>query len=129
GERLAALEGGLESTPMDGLSTEMLASILQTMGLLGEGNGGVVELSLEKPAAAFYERWVRRSIGYLQEKGLIGDDGRVREGVRELGALWAEWKAQKLVWGNPDRQAQIALLEACLEGLPEILRGRRGATD
>ncbi|WP_418116390.1 hypothetical protein ABL840_15710 [Variovorax sp. NFACC27] len=43
-------------------------------------------------------------------------------------ALWSRWEACKLQLG-PEYQAQINFVDAALRALPEILRGRRAATE
>jgi acyl transferase domain-containing protein/enoyl-CoA hydratase/carnithine racemase/acyl carrier protein/SAM-dependent methyltransferase/ribosomal protein S18 acetylase RimI-like enzyme len=128
--RLAAFKGGLQTTGIDAFLAEILASSLVSLGLFRKGNRHIADLSLDKPPASFYEQWLSGSIQYLQQRKLLGEDLTGAPGVRALADLWFEWEERKIVWAaDPDQQAQIALLEACLKGLPSILSGKKLATD
>ena len=127
---LPTLGEGLQTTVMDALLAEIVASTLISLGLFQRGIQRITDLPLEKQPAPFYERWLSSSIAYLQQQGLLGEDLTVAQKVRPLANLWLEWEEKKSVWAsNPDLAAQIALLEACLKGLPGILTGKQVATD
>jgi len=129
-KQLAAVEKRLQDPGMDALLAEMLAASLVSLGLFWLGVGRLGELGLDQQGAPFYERWLSCSIGYLQERKLLGQDLTVSPGVRALADLWQEWEGKKSVWAsNPDRQAQVALLKACVTALPDILSGKRLATE
>src|SRR5438093_2215380 len=115
---------------MDAFLAEILASGLMSLGLFRRGIRRIADLASDTPPAPFYERWLSGSIQCLQQRKLLGEDLTVAPGVRALADLWLEWEERKIVWAaNPDLQAQIALLEACLKGLPGILSGKQSATD
>jgi hypothetical protein len=127
---IAALEAELPDSAMNDLLTEIVASSLQSIGLFRDGVHTIAGLSLEKPPASYYERWLSRSIVYLREQNLLADESTPKREIRPLAELWNEWEAMVSPWaGNPNQQAQGALLKACLEGLPGILSGRQRATD
>lgn len=127
---LAALEAELPSAEMIRLVTEILASSLRSIGLFIDGIHRLADLPLGKPPESYYEQWLARSIRYLQEQDVLTDDLTFRRDVRPLTELWDIWAATVAVWAStPQRQAQSALLRACLEGLPGVLSGRQRATD
>lgn len=127
---IAALEAGLPSPEMNELVTEIVVSSLKAVGLLGNGARGIADLALDKQPAPYYERWLSRTILYLQQQGAIAGDHAATRDVRPLATLWHEWEAKVSAWAaNPNQQAQGALLKACLEGLPSVLSGRQRATD
>jgi acyl transferase domain-containing protein/SAM-dependent methyltransferase len=127
---IAALEAELPSAEMNDLVTEILASGLRSIGLFSGGARTIGDLSLERKPAAYYERWLSSSIDYLRQQTFLADDLTFIRHVRPLADVWSDWKAKRsgFVTG-PNQQAQTALLEACVEALPDILTGRRRATD
>ncbi|NUR30713.1 MAG: methyltransferase [Catenulispora sp.] len=67
--------------------------------------------------------------GYVQRR-----DGRIHAGEavrhRPVEELWREWEAEKAGWrDNPDLAPTYRLVETTLRVLPEILTGRRAATE
>ncbi|MBO0799434.1 MAG: KR domain-containing protein, partial [Blastocatellia bacterium] len=128
--RVAAMEGGLQTTGMDAFLAEILASSLISLGFFKRGRYRIADLSLDRPPAPFYERWLRGSIHYLQQRMLLSADLTVAPGIRALDDLWLEWEERKIEWAaNPNLKAQVVLLEACLKSLPQILSGKQTATD
>ena len=79
-----------------------------------------------------YNRWLAESLAVL--KDFFHRDGRFMTAVDptplDLDACWRAWDAHKATWLQDDAQkALIALAEACLRALPEILTGKRLATE
>jgi polyketide synthase PksM len=129
-KQLAALEKELSNAELDSLQAEILASSLMSLGFFNNGILKIADLSQDKKTAPFYERWLHRSISYLQEQNWVNADLTFNKKLRELNALWAAWENKKAGWAiNPNLDAQIVLLEACLKGLPNILIGKQLATD
>jgi acyl transferase domain-containing protein/enoyl-CoA hydratase/carnithine racemase/acyl carrier protein/SAM-dependent methyltransferase/ribosomal protein S18 acetylase RimI-like enzyme len=103
----AVPEGGLQTPAMDALLAEILAATLAAVG---------------QPTKS-YERWVASSFRYLEQRSLPHPH------VRPLAEVWPEWEAKKSLWNsNPNLQAQVSLLDACLKALPAILAGKQLAT-
>jgi acyl transferase domain-containing protein/tryptophanase/acyl carrier protein len=127
---IAVLEQEAPNPQLNELVTEILASSLKTLGLFRSGIHTIADLSLEKPPAKYFERWLNASIGYLQQqKWLTGDLVFTRE-VRALADLWAEWEMKISAWAtNPTMQAQVSLLEVCLKALPGVLGGKQRPTE
>lgn len=82
-----------------------------------------------------YERWLDEGIRILEESGFIGlKAGKVAvlKNIDEEseGEIWDAWNSagdrgmKESPWG-----AQLALTDACLKSLPDILRGTTSATD
>lgn len=129
-EGLDLLESGLNNAGIETLSTAILAASLNSLGLFRQGVSRLADLMLEQRPPQFYERWLASSISYLQRQNFLDDKLNPIQEPRVLGDLWLEWEIEKSVWGtDPDLKAQIDLLEACLKGIPEILSGKRLATD
>jgi polyketide synthase PksL len=129
-EDLASLEFGLNNAGIEALSTAILAASLSSLGLPRQGVSRLADLTLERRPPQFYERWLASSISYLQRQNFLDDKLNPVQEPRVLGDLWLEWEIEKSVWStDPDLKAQVDLLEACLKGLPEILSGKRLATD
>jgi polyketide synthase PksN len=127
---VAALEAELPGPELTEFVTEALASTLLSLGLFRNGIAALADLSMDKRPAPYYERWLRGSIGYLQQQKMLAADLTLIREVRPLAGLWAEWEAKRAVWaGGPNQQAQCALLEACLRGLPAVLTAQQLATD
>ena len=79
-------------------------------------------LAGERPAhlPAFYDRWFEESRTYLV--GLTHE--------READDPWAAWERKKVDWlADPNMKAMVVLLETALRALPDILTGKRSATD
>jgi acyl transferase domain-containing protein/tryptophanase/SAM-dependent methyltransferase len=127
---IAALEAEMPAQELADFVTEALASTLLSLGLLRNGIAEIADLSPGKRPAPYYERWLSSSIRYLQQQNVLADDRTLSRAVRPLVDLWAEWEAKRAIWaGAPNQQAQIALLEACLRGLPAVLTAKQLATE
>jgi polyketide synthase PksM len=127
---LAALEREAPTAEMNDLLTEILASSLKSLGLFSPGAHQVAGQAFGKASAPYYEQWLGVSASYLQKQGLLGDDLTFNREVRTLPDLWDEWEMKRAAWAaNPGLQAYIALLDVCLKALPDILSGKRRATD
>jgi acyl transferase domain-containing protein/tryptophanase/acyl carrier protein/SAM-dependent methyltransferase len=125
-----ALEATLPTPEMNDLVTRIVGASLLSVGLFTDHKHTISDLSLSKPPAPYYEQWLSRVIAYLQEHNLITEDLTFQRETGTLAVSWAEWKIKRTAWAsNPNLEAQIALLEACLKALPEILTGKRLATD
>src|SRR4029077_13284114 len=78
-----------------------------------------------------YARWLEQSLRLLQQSGRIAaqDEGFVSEEeiTSTPQALWEEWERTRLE--QPRQQAPTKLVDVVMRALPEILQGRRAATD
>ncbi|MGA8164059.1 MAG: SDR family NAD(P)-dependent oxidoreductase [Waddliaceae bacterium] len=83
---------------------------------------------------ARYYPWLQESFSLLLDKGYLQKQNNGRYSLIDLMPdcenLWKQWDQQKIVWSqDANLKAQVALLEACLQALPEILIGKRQTTD
>ncbi|MFZ5638598.1 MAG: SDR family NAD(P)-dependent oxidoreductase [Pseudomonadota bacterium] len=130
-ESIADLEAQLPTDEMNDLVTELLAAGLIAAGVFRDGVRRVSELPhAGKAPPAYYERWLDSSLDQLRRQGFLADGPAFAREVRDADALWALWTEKRAVWGgNPNLNAQLTLMEVCLRALPDILLGRRPATD
>jgi 3-oxoacyl-(acyl-carrier-protein) synthase/thioesterase domain-containing protein/SAM-dependent methyltransferase len=85
------------------------------------------------PAAAgllpMYDAWFAESVRVLEAGGYPVRDAGSRP-HRPLGELWREWDAETPRWrDNPDLADIHVLLETMLRALPDVLIGKRRATE
>jgi SAM-dependent methyltransferase len=127
---VVALEAELPTAEVNELVTELLASSLRSIGLFSNGIQRIADLPGGLKPEPYYERWLDATTRHLQEQGVLAADRTFRREIRSLSDLWEQWDGQVAAWASfPNRQAQAALLRACLEELPRVLTGVRRATD
>ncbi len=117
----AAMGPDLEA--MNTLYLELLGATLVSLGLFGAN---------PPTLPALYQRWFAESINLLQQHELLhGEPGAWTPSERlDLDRRRQDWERGRPTWMQAENQkAQIILVEACLRALPEILTGRRQATD
>ncbi|WP_313915932.1 SDR family NAD(P)-dependent oxidoreductase, partial [Tahibacter sp.] len=118
-QRRAQLEQSLESALL-----VLLYAQLKSLGMLTQNVPAQnVPASGMQPT---YAAWLRESLRRLSAAGYL--DG----GIDALSpdAAWAQWDEAKAQWlAVPDLAGSIGLLEAALKALPEVLTGRRRATE
>jgi polyketide synthase PksN len=125
-EQLSALQSELPSDEIVDVVVAILAANLECLELLGHGVGN----DAYKMAGQFYDRWLSRAIGFLQERGVLDGERRIVRQLPRLGELWAGWEKNKSAWArNSNLRAQIQLLETCLKALPGVLSGKQRATE
>lgn len=113
----AALQRDLLGPETDALAADILASTLASLGLF-DPEAAQADARTAHP---LHDRWLHTSLDYLQQHQCR---------VKALDMVWAEWDAKKAGWlVNANLHAHVALLEACLRALPDILTGKRPATD
>ncbi len=112
----AAAEAAAERTRgAERLLAQLLAVQLRAAGLL-----------VPEPAAdyRFDPRWLRHSLRLIAQQGID------TAAALDAEAAWAGWRALREEWQQePGLDSQADLLEAMLKALPEILAGRKPATD
>ncbi|AJQ95676.1 SDR family NAD(P)-dependent oxidoreductase [Gynuella sunshinyii] len=125
-QRLASLQAALDTPELQQMQTllpQLLAAILAEMGAFDDA-------PLSGQPVAFYQRWLQSSVQYLQQQQLLDEHLRPTSGIGTVEQLWNQWHDQKTDWlDDPNQRAQVALLEVCLQALPDVLSGRRLATD
>lgn len=117
---------------MDTLLGKLLWGQLRSMGLFAGKKA--TEASLNEGLLSLYRRWMDESTSVLEQRGYVKRDGAEWEVLKtdeeDLKTLWSEWDSKKSVWlCNSIIKSQVALVEPSLRALPEILSGKRPATD
>ncbi|WP_025699179.1 SDR family NAD(P)-dependent oxidoreductase, partial [Paenibacillus forsythiae] len=123
-----------KSEKMGQLLLDLLWSQLQSAGWFLEESGDIAALKLKTGLPDMYERWLKESIALFVRKGFLQSDGFTYTVMKtepaEMTAQWMEWNRQKELWiADPNMKAQVLLVEAVLQNLPEIVSGRSLATD
>ncbi|UJF34777.1 SDR family NAD(P)-dependent oxidoreductase [Paenibacillus hexagrammi] len=120
---------------LDNLLCKLLWGQLQSMEVFAEENTAAADLKEKSGICSLYDKWLEESIAVLARNNYIRLDGaafKVLTDAREvdLEAAWQEWDRKKGDWlEHPDMRAQVALLEAMLGSLPQILTGKVQPTD
>ncbi|UTH76435.1 SDR family NAD(P)-dependent oxidoreductase [Chromobacterium sp. IIBBL 290-4] len=134
---VAQARGGLTTPDLDPLYCRLLQVKLCASGLWSELRPySLDELAGTLAPGVTTRRWLAHSLELLERQGLVRREGdgeatRYVLAHRESAeAVWAEWARAKALWlADPDRRAQVALVDACLDALPAVLSGRTRATD
>jgi 3-oxoacyl-(acyl-carrier-protein) synthase/thioesterase domain-containing protein/SAM-dependent methyltransferase/acyl carrier protein len=120
---------------MKRLLLDLLWSHLSALGAFRE-SGQTPEAAREAAGLApGYRAWFDECLRVFEAEGYLQrPDGRIALGdtvrPRPLEQLWREWDAEKPAWrGNPDLAATHLLVETTLRVFPDILTGRRAATE
>ncbi|NOU16651.1 MAG: SDR family NAD(P)-dependent oxidoreductase [Bacteroidales bacterium] len=139
-EQALILKASLPPFDMEIAATEILISSLKLLGFfisnkpvqepIGSKIFKLSDLLQKKLPTPFYEQWLKYNVDYLQQHGWLNADLTLNREVKDLEKLWDEWDTKKIGWAvNPNLSSQITLLEACLKALPDILNGKRPATE
>lgn len=120
---------------MKQLLLDFLWSHLRTLGAFRE-SGQTPEAARQSAGLApGYDAWFDECLRVLEGAGYIDRrDGRIllddATRYRPIEQLWREWETAKPAWqGNPDLAATHLLVETTLRAFPDILTGRRPATE
>ncbi|HWU90309.1 MAG TPA: SDR family NAD(P)-dependent oxidoreductase [Kofleriaceae bacterium] len=109
---------------MQGLLGRLLLGQLQSLGLFAASSSSIAAWQQEVGMRPIYGRWMEESVRVLESLGLAIE---TRISVDEL---WAEWETRKARWlEDPSLRAQAKLVEVALRALPQVLTGKRLATD
>ena len=147
--QLRAQKNDLQNLKMEALLFDLLWASLHATGIISrldgqQQSGELALLSMAELAdkslgnanriPAFYQRWLDESIQSLIDKEYLcrraGKLFSLNKNNAKLDALWRQWNDEKPQWlENPNQRAQVNLVEACVRGLPGILRGQKPATD
>jgi polyketide synthase PksM len=124
----------LEKKEMDKLLARLMWGQLQSIGLFTEEKGVIDHLKTKTGLPDLYRRWFEETTAILTDRDYLQRDGnsyRVKDPApMDMDAAWQEWDRQKGPWlDDPNREAQVTLIEAALRALPEILTGKRSAID
>ncbi|WP_054861607.1 methyltransferase [Gracilibacillus sp. JCM 18860] len=113
---------------------ELLLRQLQSIGLFTNKQFNLLELVEQYGLHERYKNWLEVSIRFLEEKNYLtwnGETGVVKDpDPRQADIVWKEWDEQKQPWITEDNtRAQVVLVETMMRSLPDILTGKKLATD
>ena len=106
---------------------------LQSLGLFIDSRESTQDLRAGSRITGFYDRWLEETLRILERAGYLQGGGN--GGWKVIGPNldweeeWNRWYEARKGWAQDNHQrAQFKLIESCMRGLPEILRGVRPAT-
>jgi 2-polyprenyl-3-methyl-5-hydroxy-6-metoxy-1,4-benzoquinol methylase len=107
---------------------------LQKLGFFTEKRQLKTDVIQKSRLQKIYYRWFDESITILERKGFLQYDGTTYTTVDptmvDTDELWKKWEnIKKMVIEKPEIKASVHILEAVLSELPDILTGKRLATD
>src|SRR5579859_4866536 len=122
------------SNDMQRLMGQLLFDQLRALGLFNEGEGSIAAWKEQNKFPALYDRWLEESLRVLTSKGYVTiANGCCAASARNMpdgAALWSTWDTRKGEWlKDADLNAQVRMVDATLRALPEILTGKRLATE
>ncbi|HZI56374.1 MAG TPA: SDR family NAD(P)-dependent oxidoreductase, partial [Verrucomicrobiae bacterium] len=118
---------------MQRLMGQLLFDQLRVLGLFS-GEGSITAWKQQSKMPALYDRWLGKSLRVLTSEGYVTvANGRytvIEHNVADQAALWSEWDIKKKEWlKDATLNAQVRMVDATLRALPEILTGKRPATE
>lgn len=106
------------SGELDGLARRLLANQLHCLGLRRAEDLQHLASQHGHATPDYLQRWLMESLNHVA--GIETGDA---------DALWRQWQARLPGWRQaPDLAARAQLLDACLKGLPAVLKGEQAAT-
>ncbi|SFS42465.1 PfaD family polyunsaturated fatty acid/polyketide biosynthesis protein [Marininema halotolerans] len=125
---------GLHVKEMDELFSKLLWGQLQSVGMFTANPTPISTLINQSGVKERYFRWFKETIRFLVQYQYLSLDGEwcaiKNDEHIEPEELWAEWDRSKVRWLNDqDTRAQAILAETMLRELPEIITGKKLATD
>ncbi|MCX7293772.1 beta-ketoacyl synthase N-terminal-like domain-containing protein, partial [Janthinobacterium sp.] len=118
---------------MDAMLLQLLYGLLQSVGVVPEHSADARQLRAAAHIADAHGRWLDESLQFLEQAGLVRCNAgqcQALAGTADLDDLWRQWDARKRDWQQDAvLHSRVPLVEATLKALPDIVRGRRPATD
>ncbi|WP_232035849.1 SDR family NAD(P)-dependent oxidoreductase [Methylomusa anaerophila] len=118
---------------MNEILIRLLWGQLQSIGLFTEKNSTFVDLKTKSGLPVLYHRWLEESIAVLTRHHYLACDQATYTvqdpATIDMEAVWREWDGNKRHWlEDPITKGQVALVEATLRALPDILTSKTPAT-
>ena len=119
---------------MQRLMGQLLFDQLRILGLFNEEHGSITTWKEQSKLPALYGRWLDESLLVLAREGYVtvanGQCMVVKRSILDGDTLWSEWDTRKTEWLKDAKiSAQVKLVDATLRALPEVLTGKRQATE
>ncbi len=117
---------------IDKMLRKLLFSQLCSLGLSTEMT--IEDFKRKAGLNPLFDRWLEASINFLAESKYIEIDNKANvikpNGCLEPEDVWQEWDEKKNLWlENSNVKANVVLVETTMRFLPQILTGRKHATD
>ncbi len=114
------------------LATAIVAA--QVRALFADAHGEYAPAERVAMLRPSHGRWLDSTLRHLESHGLYAADAQTQRGrflaTEPLEALWPRWDDAMRTWSaDANHRAYLALVEACLRSLSEILSGAVPATD
>ncbi|MFF2910652.1 SDR family NAD(P)-dependent oxidoreductase [Paenibacillus sp. NPDC057934] len=112
---------------LNSLLLQLLRGQLQSMGLTLQGLKAKPEEHCDLPGMLDkYRKWLVESVNLLSDLPSV----EALEPASDMEALWREWDKRMGEWAaDPNLRAHAALADVMIRALPEILTGKKPATD
>ena len=119
---------------MEALLCRLLWAQLKSMGLFNGKRLSIADIRSKAGLRDLYNRWLEESIAALVRNNYLKYSGESYVEVNaeevDIEAAWEEWEREKSSWlKNLNLKTHVVLVEATMRALPEILTGKRPATD
>ena len=119
------------------VDAEILAAAIvaaHVRALFADANGECSMVEAFQTLRPPYRRWSLATLQYLEQQNRAQREPATQRyrlaAVESVDLLWKRWDAAKNTWQqNASHRAYLALIEACLRKLPEILTDAVPATD
>jgi polyketide synthase PksM len=117
---------------LDALLGQLLWTQLISMGMVVRNNFIFNDLKSQISSIDFYDSWLQETLAVFVRQGYLNQvENAYTPTNKELpdkDQAWNEWKTNKLL-GEPHMKSQVTLVEITLRALPDILTGKRNATE
>ncbi|MCB2360149.1 SDR family NAD(P)-dependent oxidoreductase [Clostridium estertheticum] len=119
---------------VDELVLKLFWGQLQQMGLFKEKKFSKENLIAKIMVTNLYTRWLEYSITIFEKNNYLELNGNVYtvvdSNLTDIDSLWKEWNTKRANWiKDLNKKARVEFVENTLLALPEILTGKRLATD
>ncbi|QOT00446.1 SDR family NAD(P)-dependent oxidoreductase [Brevibacterium sp. JNUCC-42] len=119
---------------MDELLTKLLWEQCRRMGMFVPHSFDSTNIITTMGIIDLYKKWLDETIAIFTKNGYLSFDGEkftVMKNIPiEMTDSWKEWEQRKKEWlEDGNLKSQVVLVETMLGELPEILTGKRLATD
>ena len=130
---LSSEELQVQVQSLDAVLARILLVQLNALGLLAANGTNSIEAN-HVCLAPVHQRWLEHSLQLLEQHGHLRREGAVLSATRpvpDMTGIWSEWESYKaaLVCQYPWQRAHLDLLDICILALPDVLHGRKAATE
>ncbi|MES9524655.1 SDR family NAD(P)-dependent oxidoreductase [Streptomyces capoamus] len=116
---------------VDALLADLIWRQLSGLGWFGPQTAVVPDLAPVRELPTPLRHWLDETLRVLDEHGHVRYDGLSCTALRPGPAdAWSRWETARAAWADdPGAQAQVVLIDTVLKALPDVLTGRRLATE